>query len=171
MNTSKRTSNIVLSAIAAGIMLGLLSCGREADDQPAGSDGWLTGTIHQKFDTLADQQQGFSHTMTEVGYRYTELFWAGEDENWEFAAYQIEHILEALELGFQRRPARRASAEHFLTVAMPQMEEAVRQRNRALFHQRFADLATHCNACHALEQVSFIHVRVPTVRHNPWGGQ
>lgn len=118
---------------------------------------------------LADQQGGFSPTMVEVGYRYTELYWAGEDENWEFAAYQIEHIEEALEAGFQRRPEHRPSAEPFLTQALPDVTEAVEQQDRTMFRERIDQLRTHCNACHALEDVSFVHVKVPTERFRPWG--
>jgi hypothetical protein len=79
----------------------------QADDaRPAGSDGWLAGTAHEKFDTLANQLGGFDQTMIEVGYRYIELYWAGQDENWDYARYQIEEMRSAMEKGFVRRPAR-----------------------------------------------------------------
>lgn len=169
-----RSKQLLLSVAATSLagfgVLSLASCDQtNLGDAPAGSDGWLTGHIQQKFDTLAEQHQGFSRTMIEVGYRYTELYWAGEDENWEFAEYQIEHIAEAMELGIQRRPARGRSAEMFMNHALPAISQAVEQRDRHAFREQFQNLAMHCNACHAMEDVGFIHVRIPTERHLPWG--
>jgi hypothetical protein len=45
----------------------------------------LTGSDEDKFDHVARQLRGFDMAMMEVGYRYTELFWAGQDKNWDYA--------------------------------------------------------------------------------------
>lgn len=140
------------------------------DTQPVGSDGWLTGDAHQKFDTLANQLGGFDQTMIQIGYRYTELYWAGQDENWAYAQYQIEEMRGEMESGFERRPEREASAQPFMNHVLPQLEEAAVEGDRAMFEQRFAEMTNNCNACHTMEQVPFIVVREPTKRVNPWGG-
>lgn len=63
--------------------------------------------------------------MVETGHRYVELYWAGEDGNWEFAKYQLEKIKHTIELGIERRPKRAVSAQGFMTVAVPQLAEAI----------------------------------------------
>jgi hypothetical protein len=135
---------------------------------PAGEGGWLYGSAAEKFDTLADQLGGFDRTMMEVAYRYVELYWAGEAENWEFAKHHIEEMREAMHLGFQRRPARVQSAQPFMQVALPQLEEAVVQGDLLAFRERFDVLTANCTACHATEQVGFIHVERPSARAWPW---
>lgn len=58
---------------------------------PGGEAGWLSqGSVEERFAVVASQLRGFDVAMVEVGYRYGELYWAGRDGNWEFAAYQIE---------------------------------------------------------------------------------
>ncbi len=162
--------SIALTVTTACGLVGIVACEQQnLGDAPAGSDGWLAGDAQQKFETIADQFGGFSQTMVEVGYRYTELYWAGKDENWEFAAYQIEHIEEAMEAGIQRRPARGRSAGMFMDSALAALSEAVEHQDQDMFRQRFEQLATNCNACHAMEEVSFIQVRIPTERYRPWG--
>lgn len=39
--------------------------------------------------------------MVEKGYRDQELYWAGQDENWDYADYQIEKIRKAIENGLE----------------------------------------------------------------------
>jgi hypothetical protein len=145
------------------------SCERPSGDtRPAGEDGWLRGDAHQKFGTLADQLGGIDRTMMEMSYRYAELYFAGEAENWEYAAHHLEEMEGTLKLGLQRRPKRAASAKQFLEVALPLMNEAVALRDAALFRERFADLTANCNACHAMEEVTFILIDTPTHRAWPW---
>jgi hypothetical protein len=70
--------------------------------------------------------------MVETGYRYTELYWAAQDDNWGYADYQIKKIRTAVENGLERRPKRAASAETFLKVMLPAVEEAITRRDASL---------------------------------------
>lgn len=161
-----------LTLVAAAVLA--VSCvpsDEPADDtQTAESDGWLTGDTHQKFDTIANQLGGFDQTMIEVGYRYIELYWAGEDENWEFAKYQIEEMRGAMLAGFERRPEREASGQAFMNNALPAIEEAAALGDAEMFRERFRNLTTNCNVCHMMEDMRFIVVDQPTVRANAWRG-
>ena len=49
---------------------------------PKEGDGWLKGDNDRKFETISKHFRGFDMAMMEVGYRYTELYWAGQDQNW-----------------------------------------------------------------------------------------
>ncbi len=112
---------------------------------------------------------GFSATMWEVGYRYNVLYWAGEDRNWELAAYQIEKIRSAMENGFERRPAREPSAASFMETSLPSLESAVRERDPVLFEDRFLALTLSCNRCHADEGMGYARVTRPDHRAAPLG--
>ena len=160
--------------IAAGMVVlavGIVGCAqRDASlDESVGRDGWLTGDARTKFETVAEHLGGFSNTMVEVGYRYEVLYWAGRDGNWEFAAHQLEELEEAMELGLVRRPERQASSQPFLMAGIPGMEEAIANRDQAGFLERFETFRGHCNACHAMEKVSFIWIETPQQRVHSWG--
>lgn len=145
------------------------SCREKDSGKAAGLDGWLKGDDQEKFETIAGQLRGFDVAMVETGYRYQELYWAGQDENWDYAQYQLDKIKLVIESGFVRRPKRAASAEHFLTVALPDMQKAVEAKDTALFNQNFALLTTSCNSCHNKENVPFFNVRAPEVRQSVIG--
>ncbi|TVR72914.1 MAG: hypothetical protein EA408_05980 [Marinilabiliales bacterium] len=131
---------------------------------PVGSEGWLTGDVTEKFETVADHLGGFGKAMWEVDYRFQELWWAGQDGNWEYAAHQIEELEETLELGLERRPARAASAQQFMTKAIPDVEEAIDARNPEMFDRRINLMLNTCNSCHALEDMPFLTVKPPLQR-------
>lgn len=150
---------------AIPIILLAFSC-RPAGDEPAGTDGWLTGDVQQKFETVANHLGGLGRAMWEIDYRYQELYWAGQDENWQYAGHQVEELEETLEDALERRPARAHSAQHFLTVALPGLEEAIEQRDTEQFEIRFNTFMNTCNSCHALEGMQFIRVAIPTDRRS-----
>ncbi len=148
----------------AALGLFAVGCAPDPAPDPVGSDGWLTGSSEEKFDTVADQLRGFDVAMWEVGYRYNELYWAGQDENWPYAEYHAEKIRTAMEQGFERRPAREASAEEFMNEDLPGVKEAINAEDPELFEERMEVLTNSCNICHALEEVPFMQVRLPSVR-------
>jgi hypothetical protein len=145
----------------------LYSCNASEEKNPSGIDGWLKGDVSQKFETIAKQLRGFDMAMVETGYRYQELFWAGKDENWEYAAYLSEKIKVAIENGLERRPKRAASAHNFLNFALPEMDSVIISRDTIKFNQVFMALTANCLACHALEKVAFIKVMTPIERQSP----
>ena len=98
---------------------------------------WIKGTEEEKLEIIEEQLGGFGTAMVEVAYRYQELYWAGQDENWEYADYQLEHIEEAMEAGFVRRPSRERASEHFMTYTIVEMENAIESEDKDIFNEKF----------------------------------
>jgi hypothetical protein len=140
---------------------------QEESSTAVGYEGWLKGKTDEKFNEVAHQLQGFSRTMWEVSYRYTELYFAGMDENWDYANYQLEHIDEAMEQGLIRRPSHEESAQTFVKVVIPAMQDAIDAKDSDAFINAFNIMTTNCNACHAMEEVAFITVKTPERRLSP----
>lgn len=104
--------------------------------------------------------------MAEVGYRFSELHWAGQDKNWEFAKYQSEKIRTAIRNGIERRPARAQSAQ-MIYPSLDALEEALKSKSKAQFKTAIENLRNTCNACHSAEKVPFIQVQFPLQRLSP----
>lgn len=153
------------TAITCIIFL-FLACGHEADPSQAKGQ-WITGTVQEQIQTIEKHFRGFDMAMVETGYRYNELYWAGQDGNWDYADYQLEKIRLTLSHGLERRPLRANAAEHFLSYTLPQMEESLRSRDPAKFHNAFQLLTIGCNTCHAMEKVPFFNVEIPSTRQSP----
>ncbi len=128
---------------------------------------WLSGGDDERFDRVARQMRGFDLAMMEVGYRYTELHWAGQDRNWDYAKYQCEKIQHAIELAMERRTNRAPSAQWFLTNAIPPMKAAIEAKDAAKFESQWRVFTAACNTCHAMEKMPFITVQTPERRLSP----
>jgi len=146
-------------------LLLLCSCDNKQEQNTQGN--WIKGTEQEKLETIENQFRGFDMAMVETGYRYQELYWAGQDENWEYADYQIEKIRKAIENGLERRPKRAKSAEHFLNVALPEMGKALEKRDTVVFNKNFQMMTNSCISCHAMEKVPHFTVKKPLYRQSP----
>lgn len=136
-------------------------------DNKTAQGKWINGTEEEKIKTIERQFRGFDNAMVETGYRYQELYWAGQDENWDYAKYQLEKIEIAIKNGLQRRPNRAKSAEHFLTYVLPEMQKSVASKDTVVFNKEFKILTVNCNSCHSMESVPFFTVKTPTDRQSP----
>lgn len=165
--------------LACGLMLGTsltLLKSQSAAPPPAASaaapaskqsdEEWIRGGEDEKFRLVSKHLRGLDVAMIETGYRYTELYWAGQDRNWEFAAYQLDKIRHTIELGLERRPKRAASARLFLTNAVPLMKQALDAKSPKGFDTQFKLLTVACNTCHAMEKMPFVQVQPPEHRHS-----
>ncbi len=114
------------------------------------------------------QLRGFETTMAEVSYRYTEMYFGAIDGNWGYAEHMGHTMGSALTAGLERRPQFRKNADAlFLKGPYPQVMDAIKAKDLALFTQRIETLRAACTACHAAEAHPFIKIGVPTVRRNP----
>ncbi|WP_211231619.1 hypothetical protein [Eisenibacter elegans] len=156
---------LLLQLICFANLCLLVSCQNNQTTLPQGE--WITGNPETQIQTIERQFRGFDHAMVETGYRYQELHWAGEDQNWDYAQYQIEKINLTLKQGFERRPLRQASAETFMTIGLPAVEKAIAAKDTAVFREEMRNLTLQCNACHAMEKVAFFHVALPEKRISP----
>lgn len=142
----------------------LISCKQE-QQSPQGT--WITGDEQEKLNHIERMFRGFDVTMVEVGYRYNELYWAGNDFNWPYAAYQLEKMELSLKDGLHKRPLRAATAEHFINVILPEMNKVIKTQDSMQFANSFQNLTISCNSCHAMEKVPFFRVNPPLTRQSP----
>ncbi len=139
-------------------IVALYAC--QPPQEPVQGD-WITGTEEEKLEKIEDHFQGFGKAMWEVSYRYKELYAAGKNKNWEYAEHHIEEIEEAIELGLERRPKHAEASEHFLNVALPELEKAIQDRDSILFFEKYEQMRVSCNACHQMRDHGFIKVKTP----------
>ena len=159
---ARRMAAYLLLAAAVG-------CGNAPEMADSGKDGWLKGGAGEQMETVARHLRGNDIAMWEVGYRFGELYWAGAEENWPLAAYQLTKIRLAMDLANQRRPKRAASYAAFFDEGLPEINEAVAAKDKAAFDTGFDVLTAACNSCHVAENLEFFVVRKPDYRPAPLG--
>ena len=125
---------------------------------------WLIGPAGAQLHTVERQLRGLDVTMAEIGYRFTELYYAGLDGNWDYASYQAQKIDLALRLALERRPKRAQSSQPFLDEDLPFVSETIKTRDPAKFRQAMDRLRTGCMKCHTNENVPYFTVELPDHR-------
>lgn len=138
--------------------------GPTPDQSPAGGPAWLHGSADTRFAQIENHLRGLDVAMVEIGYRYTELHFAVQDRNWDYADYQAGKIELALKLAVERRPKRAASASAFLNEEWPAVLAGMRSREAEQAAAAMDRLRTACMKCHVSEQVPFFTVRAPERR-------
>jgi len=159
---------VLTMCLAAATLLGCHDRDVTPAEAPAGAEWLLEGSQGERFARVARHLRGFDMAMVEVGYRYSELYWAGRDRNWGYADYQLEKIVTALANGTERRPAR-AQSTRMLDGPIRSVRQAIEARSGEKMDAAFEQLTATCNTCHQVERVPFIHVAPPVVRVIPGG--
>jgi hypothetical protein len=112
-------------------------------------------------------QPGLGEFMTAIQLRHAKLWFAGKNNNWELAAYEIDEIKEALEdagrvhTTFDSVPV----AEMIKTIMDPRiarLEKAIEGKNGTQFVAAFDELTNGCNSCHAGAGKPFIRIQRPS---------
>jgi hypothetical protein len=152
--------------IAVPWIASLAACAGAPPSGPA-RESWLKPADAEKFHQIESQLRGFDITMMEVGYRFTELYWAGQDRNWAYAKYQAEKIGHVIRLGIERRPKRAASAQPFLSEEVPAILQAVEKKTVPDFQAGIERLRASCMRCHVLEKLPDFTLEFPEHRMSP----
>lgn len=127
---------------------------------PRNVDDWLLNAPDDqaRFKLLQDQHRGFSASMNEVGLRYSSLYDALGDKNYDLAAYQWAKIKDAIVTGYTRRPKRQPNADATLVKKLfePTLAD-IKSSDSARAWSAFAQVRAACMACHEAEKIGFMN--------------
>ncbi len=111
-------------------------------------------------------EPGLGEFMTATQLRHAKLWFAGKQNNWELAAYEIDELNEGLKDAARLFPTFDGIpvAEMIRAMIDPRVEElekAVQAKNSAQFTVAFDELTNACNGCHAGANKPFIRIQRP----------
>jgi hypothetical protein len=110
---------------------------------------------------------GLGEFMTATQLRHAKLWFAGQENNWDLAAYEIDEITEGLEDAEKQFPTRDGIPVADMIKAnidpgVEQLKKAVGTKSRTKFVVAFDNLTSACNTCHAGADKPFIRIQRPT---------
>ncbi len=143
--------------------------GQQATSQPVSEVAhWLSDSPAAQRDQLEHHLRGLDVAMMEIGFRFNELYFAGQDRNWPYAQYQIEKIELALRLALERRPKRAEAAKPFIEETIPLVKQAIQtamsDRHSKAYEDALGRLRTDCMKCHVVENVPHFTVYFGKIR-------
>ena len=151
-----------LAALVSGALLAMPAVADDSADTLA-----ALKTQNEQLRTLIPSQ---SHAMMDVAYHFTNLWFAGQHQNWPLAQFYFNearnHILWAIRLV----PVRKTSTgelhlqemfDAFDKTLLTDVKNEIAARDRAKFSTAYREALTGCNACHIAAEKPYLHVVVP----------
>ena len=107
--------------------------------------------------------------MNAAQSRHMKLYFAGKAQNWDLAAYEVEHLRESLVQAAELYGGIPVTNVTTMAEPLQATEDAIKAKDGRKFASAVAELTGGCNACHQSMERSFIAIRTPT--DQPFGDQ
>ncbi|HLW33168.1 MAG TPA: hypothetical protein VKX40_12945 [Aequorivita sp.] len=144
----------------------LLAC-----NQQTGNTEILQNRIDSLETKIANSYKpGFGDFMSAIQAHHYKLWFAGQNENWDLADFEMHEIMEIIE-DIQTVHAGRKETEviGMIDPAIDSINFAIKKKDPTLFKSRYNSLTIACNKCHRETDHGFIVVKIPDA--SPFGNQ
>jgi len=140
------------------LTLGLFSCYQPSDKYIV-----LQNRIDSLEQKIADSYKpGFGEFMSGIQAHHIKLWFAGQNQNWKLADFEIHEIMETIE-DIKKNETERKESQiiDMIYPALDSVNNAIKQRNSELFKSSYTLLTNTCNACHRATNFEFNVVKIP----------
>lgn len=140
------------------LTFGLLACNQHPDKTQV-----LQNRIDSLEQKLADTYKpGFGEFMSSIQTHHSKLWFAGQNENWRLADFEVHEIMEAIE-DIQKFQTERKESQiiGMIHPALDSLNNAIKQQNPSLFKSSYTLLTNTCNDCHRTADFEFNVVKIP----------
>jgi hypothetical protein len=157
-------------SILAGIVFGALAVPLPGIAQQHGSTPGMT--MHET-PSAAPFHPGLGDLMTAfVQPRHIKLGLAGSEQNWPYAAYELNELRESFDKVARLVPKHRALAipaaiESTVRPPIAALDAAIKAKDQAAFNKAYGELTASCNACHQSADHAMIVIQAPAVSAFP----
>ncbi len=112
--------------------------------------------------TLDIYKPGFGEFMTNIQIHHAKLWFAGKNQNWKLADFELNEINETLDAIKKYQKERSESqALNLLNPSIDRVRISIQQQSLKLFIKSFTTLTNTCNACHEAVKFEFNKVKIP----------
>jgi hypothetical protein len=140
------------------LLFALFACNQQAENTKV-----LENRIDSLEKKLADTYKpGFGEFMSSIQSHHSKLWFAGQNENWKLADFEVHEIMEAIE-DIQKFQTERKESQMIgmINPALDSINNAIQQKNPALFKSSYTLLTNSCNDCHHTANFEFNVVKIP----------
>ena len=139
-------------------IFGLIACNRQT-----GKTQNLQNRVDSLEAKLADTYKpGFGEFMSSIQIHHNKLWFAGENQNWKLADFEIHEIMENIDAIKKYQKERKESEEiGMIEPAIDSINDAIKQKNPVAFKSSYILLTNTCNSCHRATDFEFNVVKIP----------
>ncbi|MEP7197419.1 MAG: hypothetical protein ABI851_12935 [Saprospiraceae bacterium] len=161
-NKSKSNySNIMNQSILIAFTFLCLACNKPAKNQHE---------LQSKIDSLEtiiaeSYKPGFGEFMSNIQAHHAKLWFAGQNENWKLADFEVHEIMESIE-DIQKFQTERKESEMIgmINPALDSINNAILKQDHRLFKSSYTLLTNTCNNCHQAAKFEFNVVKIPEIQ-------
>jgi hypothetical protein len=110
-----------------------------------------------------------SDIMSAVQFRHLKLWAAGQKQNWELAAFELDQVKAGLAEAVTLYTDIPVSSFSVIETPLKSIDGAISTKNIPEFSKSFERLTAACNSCHQSIGRGFIFITVPTT--SPFSNQ
>ncbi|AVF49533.1 hypothetical protein AL492_00275 [Elizabethkingia anophelis] len=143
----------------APIILTLSACNQTDSNQQ---------TLQNQVDSLQAKlnnsyKPGFGEFMSSVQVHHAKLWFAGMNQNWKLADFEVGEIQESIN-GIRKFCTDRPEVQSLPMIdpALDNIKKAIQQQNTTAFKDDYVNLTNTCNSCHQATKHKFNVITVPT---------
>jgi len=116
--------------------------------------------LKQKLDDI--YKPGFGEIMGFIQHHHAKLWFAGRNENWDLASFEIHELTEGFD-DVEKYQHKRKEAEiiSMIKPSLDSVRKAVEEKNISQFKDSYKELTNTCNSCHIATNYEFIEIKVP----------
>jgi hypothetical protein len=126
-----------------------------------------TGALRSRIDSLEKKlvhtyKPGFGEFMSSIQVHHAKLWFAGQNQNWELADFEMHEIGETIDAIKEYQTEREESKKvDMLKPSLDAVKDAIDKKDPALFNSSYLLLTNTCNNCHRAVNFGFNVVKVP----------
>ena len=158
-------------ALVVGVGAGLAHHMAEPAEQ-AGSADQAAELVRLKdeIERLKGMVPDQSHVMKDVAYHFSNLWFAGQAQNWPLAGFYLDETRSHLRWAVRIRPVRRTAAgevdlrsilDGLERSLLTGVQKTIDARDLAAFSKAYRDTLTGCYACHQASEKPYLRPHVP----------
>src|SRR6185312_6477232 len=130
-------------------------------NEPAKTNSAITSdSLHKMMELYAP---GLGEIMGDIQTHHAKLWYAGINDNWKLAQYEIDELKERFE---QARTVESGRPEvkmiPMMYPAIDSIKDAIGRKNLNQFKSGFQLLTASCNSCHSDNNFEFNIITIPT---------
>ncbi len=140
------------------LTFGLFACNQQTDKSKK---------LQNRIDSLEIKlsntyKPGLGDFMGSIQTHHSKLWFAGQNENWDLADFEVHELEEAIE-DIQKFQADRKESQmiYMLNAPLDSIDKAIEQKNPDSFKRNFILLTNTCNKCHRAVDFEFNVVKIP----------
>ena len=141
-----------------------------APASPAGDA--KASTLEADVAHLKDITPSQSHTMIDVGYHMSNLWFAAQHKNWDLAAFEVDETRNRIRWTIRINPTRKKPDGEIVDIksifdgidatVLPPLKDAVAKKDMRAFEAAYRTMLEACYSCHKASAKPYLRPMIPT---------